>query len=248
MIRVALCMQTRPEAARLERMLRRRFAELHADASVRAFFGEEELFSAWRESEGEGGFSMALLDTAFSGGRGLDAAERLRGQSAACPIAFLSENERMALPCFRVHPSAYFVKPVDYAQLCSLLDWHKGLLFHDCRTLGVVSGRIPRRVFFFELMLVTVSGRTATLSTPGGELCTNRSLAELYAGLDPCVFVRCARSALVNVDHVAGWEDGRRALLLKNGVHVPVSADREEEVAARIAGRKAALDGIYPME
>ncbi len=168
---------------------------------------------------------------------------RMRELNISCPIVFLSVSSKMALNCFSVHPAGYYIKPIKYSQLTALLDWHKGLFAKSCRSLSITSQRIPRNVFQHDIVYISVSGRTATLMTALGNIQTNRSLSDLSSALEPGIFAKSSRNAMVNLDHVSAI-DGP-SLTLDNGEILSVSLDRMEEFMLMLHQRNSALDALY---
>jgi two-component system, LytTR family, response regulator len=62
----------------------------------------------------------------------------------------------------------------------------------------------------------------------------------LESRLDPSVFLRIHRSAIVNIDRVQALErtpDGQLTLVLSDGSSLPVSRSRRESVEAALGSR-----------
>lgn len=236
MLEVAVCSNDGPSRGLLTQMLRDWAGAHSADVAVAAFCGAEAFFQAYAP----GRFAFVFLDTDLAGASGLEAARRIRGAGDSCQIAFLSGDARHALACYEAHPAGFFLKPPDYARLCELLQWHRGLFLPAMRAITVVSARAPRKLLLGDILFIAVSGRTSLIHLKKETVATNRPLNELAQELGGAGFFRCHRGYLVNPGHIAGLKE--RRLLLDDGREVPVSEDRAAEARA-LAERRAGEDG-----
>jgi len=92
-----------------------------------------------------------------------------------------------------------------------------------------------------EIIWIRADDYYATLVTAAGNFLVRESLAHIEERLDPAVFVRTHRSAIVRVDAVRAverGEDGRATLVLRNGTRVPVSRSRRAAVLAVLGAKE----------
>jgi two-component system LytT family response regulator len=91
-----------------------------------------------------------------------------------------------------------------------------------------------------EIIWIRADDYYASLITAAGAFLVREPLAELEGRLDPALFVRTHRSAIVRVDAVRSVErgqDGRATLVLRGNMRVPVSRSRRPAVLAMLGAR-----------
>ncbi len=217
-MRIAIC----DDGAAQRQLLGQYVQEWAATAGVRAdivFFpsGEGFLF-AWEDDRA---YDLVMLDIEMGEINGCDLAARIRGQDQTVPIVFVTGYEEYMSYGYDVAALHYLVKPVKKDRLFAVLDrvWEgrqpeeKLLLCTDQGMAGI--GR--RKIWYAE-----ATGHQCTLYLEKESLCLKCSigaLEELLSGGKQ--FVKCHRSYLVNLEHVAAVR--RTELVLDDGRLVPLS-------------------------
>lgn len=212
-------------------------------------------------SDGESACRMAdalrpdllLLDIAMPGMDGIDVAREL-GRSAARPaVIFVTAFDQFAVSAFEVEAVDYLVKPVDPQRLERALERARDHLAR--RREGPVEASAPAGGYLDEFWASDLSGLVRIRAIDIDRVSAERdymrlhvgprswlihhSMAALEEGLDPAVFVRLHRSAIVRRDFITGFQrnaSGRWIARLADGAEQPVGrlyADCVREIAGR---------------
>ena len=217
-MRIAVC---EDEAA--QRELLGGYVQEWADrAQVRAdvvFFdsGESFLFD-WEDDKA---YDLVMLDIEMGKLSGIDLAVKIREQDQTLPILFVTGYEKYMEYGYDVAALHYLVKPVKKDRLFAVLNrvWEgrkpeeKVLLETDQGMVSIGQGKI----WYAE-----ATGHQCILCLEKESLCLKCSigtLGELLSGADS--FVKCHRSYLVNLEHVAAVR--RTEIVLDDGRQVPLS-------------------------
>jgi two-component system response regulator AlgR len=212
-------------------------------------------------SDGESAVRMAealkpdlmLLDIAMPGLDGIDVARAISGPQNSPAVVFVTAFDRFAVAAFEVAAVDYLMKPVDPARLDRALDrarqyvrqrreepgrtptktseWLDEFWASDLTGLVRIAARDVDRVSAERDYMRLHVGRRSWL--------IHHSMAALEEGLDPELFVRLHRSAIVRRDFIAGFTrnpSGRWIARLADGGEQPVGrlySDRVRSIAGR---------------
>jgi two-component system response regulator AlgR len=210
-------------------------------------------------SDGESAISMAealspdllLLDIAMPGLDGIDVARALTSQNPSPAVVFVTAFDQFAVAAFEVAAVDYLMKPVDPARLQRALDrardyietrrapgeaaetseWIEEFWASDLSGLVRIAARDIDRVSAERDYMRLHVGRRSWL--------IHHSMTALEEGLDPALFVRLHRSAIVRKDFITGFSrnpSGRWIARLGDGTEQPVGRLYSDRVRA-IAGR-----------
>src|SRR5919112_1679376 len=194
-----------------------------------------------------------LLDIAMPGLDGIDVARAIAGPNNSPAVVFVTAFDRFAVAAFEVAAVDYLMKPVDPARLERALDrareyvrqrreepgraptktseWLDEFWASDLTGLVRIAARDVDRVSAERDYMRLHVGRRSWL--------IHHSMAALESGLDPELFVRLHRSAIVRRDFIAGFTrnpSGRWIARLADGGEQPVGrlyADRVRSIAGR---------------
>jgi two-component system response regulator AlgR len=211
-------------------------------------------------SDGESAVSMAealspdvlLLDIAMPGLDGIEVARSLAGQSPSPAVVFVTAFDQFAVAAFEVAAVDYLMKPVDPARLQRALDRARDYLDHHRANEGEAA---ERSEWIDEFWASDLSGLVRIASRDIDRVSAERdymrlhvgrrswlihhSMTALEEGLDPALFVRLHRSAIVRKDFIAGFTrnpSGRWIARLGDGTEQAVGRLYSDRVRA-IAGR-----------
>jgi two-component system response regulator AlgR len=211
-------------------------------------------------SDGESAVAMAselspdllLLDIAMPGLDGIEVARALARQNPSPAVVFVTAFDQFAVAAFEVAAVDYLMKPVDPARLQRALDrareyidhrrehaperkephqWLEEFWASDLTGLVRIAARDVDRVSAERDYMRLHVGRRSWL--------IHHSMAALEEGLDPELFVRLHRSAIVRKDFITGFTrnpSGRWIARLSDGTEQPVGRLYSDRVRA-IAGR-----------
>jgi two-component system, LytTR family, response regulator len=180
---------------------------------------------------------LLLLDIEMPQGSGFDVLNAAKGERQPVVI-FTTAHAEFAAEAFDVSAADYLVKPFDQQRLDRALDRARRVLARSSRSPepSRVAGRWRERfavrsrgqILFIkshDVQWIGAEGNYARLYTTEGSFLIREPLRRLEETLDPAVFIRVHRSAIVNIDRirklVAGME-GTYSIVLHSGATVPL--------------------------
>ncbi|HYC62061.1 MAG TPA: LytTR family DNA-binding domain-containing protein [Thermoanaerobaculia bacterium] len=189
---------------------------------------------------------LVFLDVQMPGRTGLDVVQAI-GAEMMPPTIFTTAYEQFASKAFDVAAVDYLVKPFDderFAQ--ALARARKVIATHAPKSeyldrIPVESRGQIRVVPVSKIDYITASGPYAELHVGERVFAVREKMQTLEEQLDPNVFFRIHRSAIVRLDridallHAAG---GDYAVRLKDGTELSVSRSRREELEERVGARR----------
>ncbi len=212
-------------------------------------------------SDGESACRMAdalrpdllLLDIAMPGMDGIDVARELGRAGTRPAVIFVTAFDQFAVSAFEVEAVDYLVKPVDPQRLERALERARDHL--ERRREGGATAAPVAGQYLDEFWASDLSGLVRIRAIDIDRVSAERdymrlhvgprswlihhSMAALEEGLDPAVFVRLHRSAIVRRDFISGFQrnaSGRWIARLADGTEQPVGrlyADCVREIAGR---------------
>jgi two-component system response regulator AlgR len=215
-------------------------------------------------SDGEGAVRMSealspdllLLDIAMPGLDGIDVARAMAGRRPSPAVVFVTAFDQFAVAAFEVAAVDYLMKPVDPARLERALARAREHLRRSvsepapAASVALTKGRFLEEFWASDLTgLVRIASRDIDrvsaerdymrLHVGQRSWLIHHSMAALEEGLNPELFVRLHRSAIVRRDFIAGFQrnpSGRWIARLADGTEQPVGRLYADSVRA-IAGR-----------
>lgn len=211
-------------------------------------------------SDGEAACRMAealrpdllLLDIAMPGMDGIDVARSLSRAGASPAVIFVTAFDQFAVAAFEVEAVDYLVKPVEPSRLERALERARA---HLERRSGGAVAPVPTGRHLDEFWASDLTGLVRIRASDIDRVSAERdymrlhvgtrswlihhSMAALEDGLDPQLFVRLHRSAIVRRDFISGFQrnsSGRWIARLADGTEQPVGRLYAESVRS-IAGR-----------
>jgi two-component system response regulator AlgR len=210
--------------------------------------------------DGESAVSMAealspdllLLDIAMPGLDGIEVARSLASQDPTPAVVFVTAFDQFAVAAFEVAAVDYLMKPVDPARLQRALDRARDYIDHH---RAPSAEALPPSEWIDEFWASDLSGLVRIASKDIDRVSAERdymrlhvgrrswlihhSMSALEEGLDPSLFVRLHRSAIVRRDFITGFSrnpSGRWIARLADGTEQPVGRLYSDRVRA-MAGR-----------
>ena len=194
---------------------------------------------------------LLLLDIAMPGLDGIGVARALAAQSPSPAVVFVTAFDQFAVAAFEVEAVDYLMKPVEPRRLQRALDRARTYLRQ--RTGQPQPGKSSQ--WLDEFWASDLSGLVRIASQDVDRVSAERdymrlhvgrrswlihhSMTALEEGLNPDLFVRLHRSAIVRKDFIAGFtrnQSGRWIARLADGTEQPVGRLYSDRVRA-IAGR-----------
>jgi two-component system LytT family response regulator len=206
---------------------------------------------------------IALLDIEMPGASGLELASRTGADGPV--VVFVTAFNRYAPGAFDVEAVDYVMKPFTDERFAAALERAKRRVRE--RRLGELASQLatvsaelrhgdeaPQSTYLTRLSFKT-GDRSIVLnvaeivwieaedyyvmvhSTRGRHM-LRATLASLEERLDPRLFLRVHRTAIVNLDHVRALDDeGQLIIVLSSGARVPVSRSRRRELEPLLSPR-----------
>lgn len=194
---------------------------------------------------------LLLLDIAMPGLDGIGVARALAAQESSPAVVFVTAFDQFAVAAFEVEAVDYLMKPVDPMRLQRSLDrarayltqregkpksgkssaWLEEFWASDLSGLVRIAAQDVDRVSAERDYMRLHVGRRSWL--------IHHSMAALEEGLNPDIFVRLHRSAIVRKDFIGGFSrnpSGRWIARLLDGTEQPVGrlySDRVRVIAGR---------------
>jgi len=200
---------------------------------------------------------LVFLDVQMPELDGFAVLEALGDQAPA--IVFVTAYDQYAIRAFEVHALDYLLKPFSDERFEKALTRAKKLIRHNRpdearRNLSALTAahrvatrrfmvRSAGRVVFLkadEIDWVEAADYYARLHAGGHSYLLRESMNDLEAALDPEVFVRIHRSAIVNLDRVREMRPllrGEQMVILAAGTQLRMSRSRREELESRFRRR-----------
>ena len=193
---------------------------------------------------------IVFLDVQMPGKSGLDVVDEI-GADAMPVTIFVTAFDRFALDAFDVAALDYLVKPFDderFAQALQRARKRIRQMRHEepskyADRLAVESRGQVRVVAVSRIDYITASGPYAELHVADKVYAIRERMQSLEDQLDPAVFFRIHRSAIVRLDRIDALlhrPGGDYAVRLKNGTELDLSRARREELEQRLGiGKKS---------
>ena len=216
------------EAARryLAKMLAQYWSKEAAVVQLDLFDSAEALL----ERFGKQSYDLVLLDICMPGLDGMEAAHRLRAESADAGIIFLTTSEDYLMEGYRVFADGYFLKPLgtdDDAFRAALRHVFARRDQSACVLSAEYNGRaleIPfQKIFYADIeggrLHIVLKERDFHLSRPFTyEWSAERLLRDKR-------FLECYHRIIVNMDRIERMEEG--VFVLTSGQRLPISRRRQ---------------------
>jgi two-component system LytT family response regulator len=189
--------------------------------------------------------ALVFLDVQMPECDGFDVLELL-GAAPPAALVFVTAYDRYALRAFEAGALDYLLKPFDNARFDRALERAKERI----RLAKDAAGKQERLVIksagqilflrISEIDWIEAADYYACLHVGSATHLLRRSMSDLDRDLDPDIFCRIHRSAIVNLNRVRTLvlnEDGERDVLLENGTTLRSSRRYRKQLQSRLGIR-----------
>lgn len=216
MLTIAICEDNDQERQHLHALLERYLSSRSSEANIISYTQGEQLLANYQRGE----ISLLLLDIVMgNGANGIEVARAIKERDPNLPIVFVTSSADYAVESYEVRALHYLIKPVTEASLTVALERCRGAIEASRRRLDIVSDRETVSVLQSDVFCIEAFGNRTVVHTYASSLTTYVPLAKLIESLGPS-FLRCHRSYIVNMDHIARVEG--KEFLINNGTRVPI--------------------------
>jgi two-component system LytT family response regulator len=202
---------------------------------------------------------LVFLDVQMPGRSGIDLAIDLIEAGAPPLIVFVTAYDRYALKAFELSACDYLLKPFDADRLgatirrvtarrslapAELLAAVTALIADRQSPLQAVVLKADGRHLFLEpdeIEWIEAVGKEVRVHGRRGAIDVRETMSSVEARLDPAIFLRVQRSAIVNRRHIAEvqpWVKGDYVLILRRGTRI-YSGRTYRSVVQRLVERVA---------
>lgn len=226
---IAICDDLTEERVGLAKMVAGYCARCGLNAKLRLFSSGGELLSAFSRPRQ---FQMIFLDIYMEGMSGTETARRIRGVDRDVPILFATTSRDHGLASFSVQACDYLVKPIRPDDVARAMDWCLEHIPEPLRCLTVLTEGERVEIPLSEIRYIDVRGHQSCIHTvTDRSVVTRRGLDELESAIDSREFLRCHRSALVNMNHIQGLEGND--FRMSDQYLVPISSANATQIRSR---------------
>lgn len=186
--------------------------------------------------------ALLFLDVQMPGCDGFDVIEQL-GVDSPQAVVFVTAYDQYAIKAFEVEALDYLLKPYTDDRFFRVLARAKTLLEHgdaEPRSLDRLMVKSAGRVIFLraaEIDWIEAADYYACLHVGARSHLLRRSMADLERELDPRIFCRIHRSAIVNIERVRELRldaNGEYEVVLQNGVELRMSRSYREQLQKKL--------------
>lgn len=235
-MRIAICEDTPAEREILEQMLRQALDDARRDAELCLFETGDDMAAAIKRGEA---WDICFLDIYLPKASGVELAEAVRAAHDQTVLVFTTTSTEHMADGFRVGAVHYLVKPFSQSDVDEALARALRLVDDTGRCIELIIDRIPSTVPLAELIFLESQNHSTLLHTAGRSLRSYMRLDELAPLLDER-FLRCHRSYIVNMDHIAHATGND--FEMDTGALIPLR--REERTALRQAYHRHTIEKI----
>ncbi len=205
---------------------------------------------------------LVLLDIQMPGASGLEIAACLPRPRPH--IIFCTAFDQYAVDAFELHAMDYLLKPVNRVRLAHAIDRVRGRSTADSErdldrlthTTAAARSRILVRcgdryrvIPLREVVYFFSDGGLTRMHTRGREYVLEFTLNDLEASVDPVLFFRISRAAIVNLEFVSEirpMTGGTADVALNTGKALEVSRRRVKELLDRLQGTAIGTGAYSP--
>jgi two-component system, LytTR family, response regulator len=204
---------------------------------------------------------LVFLDVQMPGLNGFEVVENLNPEHAPA-IVFVTAHDGHAIRAFEIHALDFLLKPFDQTRFEKALDRARGKVKSSKSTTTTLDSHLVSlleelreerkyperlivkssgRVFFVrteEIDWVEASGNYVKIHTKNEAHLLRESMKNMEAKLDPKIFVRIHRSAIVNIDRIKElepWFHGEYIVIMRDGTRLTASRVFSDRLSALIA-------------
>ncbi len=215
--RIAICEDSPADGDYVNELVCRWARQAGVMADVARFASSEQFLFRYAQDKC---WDILLLDIEMGGMDGVSLARRLRKEGDPVQVVFLTGFPDFLAEGYEVSALHYLMKPIRPEKLFSVLDRAVGLLGRAEPTLVLQGAGEALRLKISQIQYVEAFAHSVTIVTDTEPLSLRIPISQLEQRL-PEQFLRCHRSYLVNLQHIAKLS--KTQVTLDSGVSLPLS-------------------------
>ena len=225
-LRTAIVEDQKPDAERLERLLKKAFGE--EEILCRRFVCGDDFL---KEFPGEG-YQVVFLDICMEGTNGIETARQLRAADPELLIVFVTSSPEYVWDAFPVHPFDYLLKPYAEEKILHLAEELRRVL---CRKEPELEVRVARQVVHLPLVRIhyaAAQNHIVRVVTDDGEYRATANFAQVEQQLKTRPgFLVCNRGVIINMDKVLRFDGDCIEML--DGARLPLRQKDKNSLLAQ---------------
>lgn len=220
-MKVAICDDNTVELSNTKQQLEKAYKSL--ELCIRTFGDGNELIKCIEKEK----FDLIILDIEMPTIDGLSVAKKLRALGQTTAICFLTSHLEYALKGYEVNAIRYLMKPVKAEQLAEIVQY---LIAKDASTKKVMLKEDEDVAFVAveDILYLEARNQDIRIVTADKEYMRRYNMHDYEEELREWFFVRCHRSYLVNLAHVAGISE--KEVVMDNEERIPVSRTKVKKL------------------
>lgn len=240
-MRIACCEDETAQARLIENLIAKWSRKSGKDCSIK-LYGSAESFLFDHEEEKLYPYDLILLDISMGELDGYGLAERIRETDKTVKIAFLTADAGHVFDGYRLDIWRYILKPITEKRVFEMLDALPSAAEDNADAYVIFDAQgQSTKLKRDDILYAEVNGHYTTLHFDDQELTVKESFKEVLEKLNAAsvLFVRCHRSAAVNVEKLT--RIGRESCRIEEKIELPVSRGMYESLNRAFieANRKA---------
>lgn len=145
---------------------------------------------------------LLFLDIRMDKMNGIELAYKLRELEYRIQIVFTTDSPEYVFEGYNVSALNYLLKPIDYNRCYTILEQAHKLIcnenFYLCKT-----SEFLHKILYEDMLYIEMISHIAVIHTRNTQYSTRKTIAEIISELDDTLFVRCHKSFIVNIQHIA---------------------------------------------
>ena len=219
-MRVAVCDDESDQVFGIVNLIQHWAAEKQTDINVDTFTSAEEFMFRW---SGGHVYDLIVLDIKLKKMSGIDLAKSIRETDQVLQIIFITGLAEHVFDGYDVSALNYLLKPFVPELFFKALEKAYALYKRkETENLLISQEGSIIRIPYNEILYMEIHGHYFDIYTIAmGNFRTKKQMDDMLLVLDKRLFIRCHRSYIINVTHVAKLD--HQDIILKNGVTIPLS-------------------------
>ena len=214
-LRMAIVEDQKPDADRLEQLLKKVFAG--ATLRLERFSSGDEFL----KNAAAGELQAVFLDICMEGTNGIETARQLRQKDPQLLIVFVTSSPEYVWDAFPVHPFDYLLKPYREEKIEHLAEEMRRVLFRQEPELDVRIARQTIQMPMHKIHYALAQNHFVRVITDEGECRAVANFAQVEQQLrTQNNFLVCNRGVILNMDKVLRFEGDCIEML--DGARLPV--------------------------